>query len=52
MKRINWRNNEFNNKSYTVQYLNNVDEENVELEVQAKEVLKYWRNLKWNCRKK
>lgn len=31
---------EFNNKIYTVQYLNNVDEANVELEMQAKEVLK------------
>ena len=31
---------EFNNKSYTVEYLNNVDESNTELEMQCKEVLK------------
>lgn len=31
---------EFNGKSYTVQYLNNVDEMNVELELQCKEVMK------------
>lgn len=31
---------EFRNKSYTVEYLNNVDEENVELEMQCKEVMK------------
>ena len=31
---------EFRNKSYTVQYLNNVDEKNVELEMQCKEVMK------------
>ena len=30
----------FNNKVYKVQYLNNVDEANVELEMQAKEVMK------------
>ena len=29
---------EFRNKIYTIQYLNNVDEANVELEIQAKEV--------------
>lgn len=29
---------EFNGKTYTIQYLNNVDEANVELEIQAKEV--------------
>ena len=28
----------FNNKIYTIEYLNNVDEANVELEIQAKEV--------------
>lgn len=31
---------EFNGKSYTTQYLNNIDEANIELEMQAKEVLK------------
>lgn len=31
---------EFNSKTYTIEYLNNVDEENVELEIQAKEVEK------------
>ena len=31
---------EFNSKEYTIEYLNNVDEENVELEIQAKEVTK------------
>lgn len=31
---------DFNGKSYKVVYLNNVDEANVELEMQAKEVLK------------
>ena len=31
---------EFNSKKYTIEYLNNVDEENVELEIQAKEVTK------------
>lgn len=30
----------FNNKTYTVEYLNNVDENNIELEMQSKEVLK------------
>lgn len=30
----------FNNKEYTIEYLNNIDEENVELEIQAKEVTK------------
>ena len=29
---------EFNGKVYTIEYLNNVNEENVELEIQAKEV--------------
>ncbi len=29
---------EFRGKTYTIQYLNNVNEENVELEIQAKEV--------------
>ena len=29
---------EFNGKTYTIQYLNNVNESNVELEIQAKEV--------------
>ena len=28
----------FNGKTYTIEYLNNVNEENVELEIQAKEV--------------
>lgn len=28
----------YNNKTYTIQYLNNVDEDNIELEIQAKEV--------------
>ena len=30
----------YNSKLYTIEYLNNVDEENVELEIQAKEVTK------------
>lgn len=30
----------FNNKTYTVQYLNNIDEMNVEIEMQCKEVMK------------
>ena len=29
---------DFNGKTYTIEYLNNVDEENVELEMQCKEV--------------
>lgn len=29
---------DFNDKTYTIEYLNNVDESNVELEIQAKEV--------------
>lgn len=29
---------EFNDKTYTIEYINNVDEANVELEIQAKEV--------------
>ena len=28
----------YNNKTYSIEYLNNVDEENIELEIQAKEV--------------
>ena len=31
---------EFNSKTYSIEYLNNVDESNVELEIQAKEVTK------------
>ena len=31
---------EFNSKTYTIEYLNNIDEENIELEIQAKEVTK------------
>lgn len=31
---------EFNNKEYTIEYLNNINEENIELEIQAKEVTK------------
>lgn len=30
----------FNNKTYSVQYLNNIDEMNVEIEMQCKEVMK------------
>lgn len=30
----------FRNKTYTVQYLNNIDEANVEIEMQCKEVMK------------
>ena len=30
----------YNNRTYTIEYLNNVDEKNVELEIQAKEVMK------------
>ncbi len=30
----------YNSKTYTIEYLNNVDEENVELEIQEKEVTK------------
>lgn len=30
----------FKNKEYTIEYLNNIDEENIELEIQAKEVTK------------
>lgn len=29
---------EFNGKTYSIEYLNNIDESNVELEIQAKEV--------------
>ena len=31
---------QFRNKTYTIEYFNNIDEANVELELQAKEVLK------------
>lgn len=31
---------EYRNKTYTVEYLNNIDELNVELEIQCKEVMK------------
>lgn len=31
---------EFNSKIYEIQYLNNIDEANIELEIQAKEVTK------------
>lgn len=31
---------DFNNKTYSIEYLNNIDEANVELEIQAKEVTK------------
>lgn len=31
---------DFNDKTYTIQYLNNIDENNTELEIQAKEVTK------------
>ena len=31
---------QFRNKTYTIEYFNNVDEANVELELQAKEILK------------
>ena len=30
----------YNNRTYTIEYLNNVDEANIELEIQAKEVTK------------
>ena len=30
----------YNNKVYTIEYLNNIDEANIELEIQAKEVTK------------
>lgn len=30
----------YNNRIYTIEYLNNINEENVELEIQAKEVMK------------
>lgn len=30
----------YNNKTYTIEYLNNIDEANIELEIQAKEVEK------------
>ena len=41
---------EFNGKIYTIQYLNNVNEANVELEIQAKEVTHCWHDLKANFR--
>lgn len=28
----------YNNKTYTIEYLNNIDDKNVELEIQAKEI--------------
>lgn len=28
----------FNNKTYSIEYLNNIDEKNIELEIQAKEI--------------
>lgn len=31
---------EYNGKTYTIEYLNNVDEKNIELEIQAKAVVK------------
>ena len=31
---------EYSNKKYTIEYLNNIDEANIELEIQAKEVTK------------
>ena len=31
---------EYNGKTYTIEYLNNIDESNIELEIQAKEVTK------------
>ncbi len=31
---------DFKDKTYTIQYLNNIDENNIELEIQAKEVTK------------
>lgn len=31
---------EYNGKTYTIEYLNNIDEKNVELEIQAKVVVK------------
>ena len=31
---------EYNNKTYTIEYLNNVNEANIELEIQAKLVIK------------
>ena len=30
----------YNNRLYTIEYLNNINEENIELEIQAKEVMK------------
>ena len=30
----------YNNRNYTIEYLNNIDEANIELEIQAKEVTK------------
>lgn len=31
---------DYNNKTYTIEYLNNIDEANIELEIQAKEITK------------
>lgn len=31
---------EYRNKRYSIEYLNNIDEENIELEIQAKEITK------------
>ncbi len=31
---------EFNNERYSIEYLNNINEENIELEIQAKKVVK------------
>ena len=31
---------EYNSKTYTIEYLNNIDEMDIELEIQAKEVTK------------
>jgi hypothetical protein len=31
---------EYNKKTYSIEYLNNIDENNVELEIQAKVVVK------------
>jgi SPP1 family predicted phage head-tail adaptor len=31
---------EYNNKTYTIEYLNNIDEKNIELEIQTKVVVK------------
>jgi hypothetical protein len=31
---------EYNSKTYSIEYLNNIDEANIELEIQAKVVMK------------